>query len=48
MRKKGVTCLYYLEQLSIPEVSVTLKIPKGIVKSRLHGARKELWQQHFE
>ncbi len=51
MRKKVVLSLYYFEQLSVPEISVALKIPKGTVKSRLHSARKELkelWQQHFE
>ncbi len=51
MRKKVVLSLYYFEQLSVPEISAALKIPKGTVKSRLHSARKELkelWQQHFE
>ena len=51
IRKKVVISLYYFEQLSVPEISVALKIPKGTVKSRLHSARKEfkeLWQQHFE
>ena len=51
MRKKVVISLYYFEQLSVPEISAALKIPKGTVKSRLHSARKELkelWQQHFE
>ena len=42
MRKKIVLCLYYFEQLSIPEISVALKIPQGTVKSRLTNARKEL------
>lgn len=51
MRKQVILSLYYFEQLSVPEISVALKIPKGTVKSRLHSARKELkelWQQHFE
>jgi len=51
MRKKAVLSLYYFEQLSVPEISVALNIPKGTVKSRLHNARKdlkELWQQHIE
>ena len=50
-RKKAVLSLYYFEQLSVPEISVALKIPKGTVKSRLHSARKELkelWQKHYE
>ena len=40
--KKVVLSLYYFEQLTVPEISVALKIPKGTVKSRLHSARKEL------
>jgi RNA polymerase sigma-70 factor (ECF subfamily) len=51
VRKKVVLSLYYFEQLSVPEISTALKIPKGTVRSRLHNARKELkelWQQHFE
>lgn len=51
MKKRAVLSLYYLEQLSVPEVSVALRIPQGTVKSRLASARKELkelWQQHFE
>ena len=50
-RKKVVLSLYYFEQLNISEISIALKIPKGTVKSRLAGARKEfkeLWQQHSE
>ena len=49
--KKVVLNLYYFEELSISEISVALKIPKGTVKSRLHGARKELkelYQKHVE
>ena len=51
IRKKAVLSLYYFEQLSVPEISIALKIPQGTVKSRLHSARKELkklYQQHFE
>ena len=51
MRKKAVLNLYYFEQLSVPEISVALKIPKGTVKSRLYKARKELkelWQEYIE
>lgn len=51
MKKRAVLSLYYLEELSVPEVSVALRIPQGTVKSRLASARKELkelWQQHFE
>ena len=48
--KKVILSLYYFEQLTIPELSTALKIPKGTVKSRLHNARKELkelYQKHF-
>jgi len=51
MKKRLVLSLYYFEQLSISEISLALRIPKGTVKSRLHNARKEfkeLWQQHYE
>ena len=51
LRKKVVLSLYYFEQLSVPEISVALKIPAGTVKSRLANARKELkelWQKHYE
>lgn len=51
IRKQVVLSLYYFEQLSIPEISVALKIPKGTVKSRLYKARKELkelYQKHIE
>jgi RNA polymerase sigma-70 factor (ECF subfamily) len=40
--KRAVLCLYYFEQLSVTEISMTLHIPKGTVKSRLHSARQEL------
>ena len=51
LRKQVVLSLYYFEQLSVPEISVALKIPQGTVKSRLHKARKELrrlWQEYIE
>ena len=51
VKKKVVLSLYYFEQLSVPEIGVALKIPKGTVKSRLHNARKELktlWQKYYE
>src|ERR1700677_5179542 len=38
---------YYVEGFGIAEVAVTLGIPEGTVKSRLHTARaafKDLWQ----
>jgi RNA polymerase sigma-70 factor (ECF subfamily) len=50
-RKRVVLSLYYFEQLSVPEISIALKIPKGTVKSRLANARKELkelWQKYYE
>ena len=51
LRKKVVLCLYYFEQLTVPEISTALKIPTGTVKSRLQNARKELkelWQKYIE
>jgi len=51
IRKQAVLSLYYFEQLSVPEISMALKIPAGTVKSRLANARKELkelWQKHYE
>ena len=51
VRKQVVLSLYYFEQLSVPEISAALKIPKGTVKSRLARARKELkelYQKHIE
>ncbi len=51
MKKRAVLNLYYFEQLSVPEIGIALKIPKGTVKSRLHNARKELkelYQKHYE
>ena len=51
MRKKVVLCLYYFEQLSISEISITLNIPQGTVKSRLFKARgelKQLWEKYFD
>ena len=51
IKKRAVISLYYFEELSVPEVSAALNIPKGTVKSRLAKARKELktlYQKHFE
>jgi RNA polymerase sigma-70 factor (ECF subfamily) len=51
VKKQVVLSLYYFEQLTITEISTTLKIPKGTVRSRLHSAREELralWQQYVD
>jgi RNA polymerase sigma-70 factor (ECF subfamily) len=51
LKKRAVLNLRYFEQLSILEIGIALKIPKGTVKSRLHNARielKELYQKHYE
>jgi RNA polymerase sigma factor (sigma-70 family) len=51
IKKRAVLNLYYFDQLSVPEISIALKIPKGTVKSRLFNARrelKELYQKHIE
>jgi RNA polymerase sigma-70 factor (ECF subfamily) len=50
-KSRTVLILYYFEQLSVSEIGVALKIPRGTVKSRLHSARKELkelYQKHYE
>jgi len=50
-RKKVVLSLYYFEQLTVAEISMALKVPKGTVRSRLHNAREELralWQQYID
>ena len=41
-KKRLILTLYYLENLSISEISVAMKIPKGTVKSCLYSARSEL------
>ena len=41
-RYRVVVVLYYLEELSLTEISQQLGIPKGTVKSRLFYARKSL------
>ncbi len=51
VKKKVVLSLYYFEQLSVTEISIALKIPKGTVRSRLHNARKELkdlWRKYID
>lgn len=40
--QKAAIALYYLEDLSISEISVALDIPVGTVKTRLMHARKKL------
>lgn len=42
---KVCVLLFYMEELSITEVSAVLKIPEGTVKSRLYHARKCLEQE---
>ncbi len=51
VKKKVVLSLYYFEQLTVTEISIALKIPKGTVRSRLHNAREELkrlWREHID
>ena len=48
IKKKAVLNLFYFEQLSVLEIGITLKIPKGTVKSRLHSSRKELKELYQE
>jgi RNA polymerase sigma-70 factor (ECF subfamily) len=37
-----VVVLYYINDLSIQEISEVLEIPAGTIKSRLYYARKQL------
>lgn len=39
---KLVVLLYYMEELSIEQIAVTMDIPQGTVKSRLHRAKKTM------
>lgn len=39
---KSLVLLYYMEQLSVSEISKLLSMPRGTVKSRLYKARKLL------
>jgi RNA polymerase sigma factor (sigma-70 family) len=39
---RGVVVLYYIDDLSIQEISEVLEIPVGTVKSRLHYSRQAL------
>lgn len=41
-KMKIVILLYYMEEMSIEEISKTLNIPIGTVKSRLHQSKKKL------
>ena len=49
--QKAVIALYYMDDLTIAEISSVLDIPEGTVKSRLHNARNELkkrWQHYLD
>lgn len=39
---RAIIVLFYIEELSVEEISYALKIPEGTVKSRLYYARKKL------
>ena len=41
-RYRAVVVLYYLEDVSYPEIAQMLEMPLGTVKTHLHRARKEL------
>lgn len=47
MPEREAVGLFYLEQLSLAEISTTLGVPEGTVKSRLYRARASL-RRHFE
>ena len=42
LRQQEVIRLFYLEELSVNQISEVLEIPKGTVKSRLFNAREKL------
>jgi RNA polymerase sigma-70 factor (ECF subfamily) len=42
IQQRLVVVLYYLNDLSIQEISEVLEIPAGTIKSRLYYARKQL------
>lgn len=47
---RTVLSLYYLEELSVTEISIALRVKPGTVKSRLFTAREELkalWDKYF-
>lgn len=41
---KTVTLLYYYDELTVSEISETLNIPEGTVKSRLSRAREKIYE----
>jgi RNA polymerase sigma-70 factor (ECF subfamily) len=43
-QQRHILILFYLEELSIVEISSILEVPTGTVKSRLHHARNHLKQ----
>ncbi len=47
-RHHAVIVLYYLEELSLKEISCVMDIPEGTVKSRLHYARERLKKSILE
>lgn len=44
-KHRAVVVLYYLQDMSLEEISAILECPVGTVKSRLFHARKELCQR---
>lgn len=42
MRQQEIIRLYYIEELSVRQISNVLEVPKGTVKSRLYTAREKL------
>lgn len=45
IQQRLVVVLYYLNDLSIQEISEVLDVPEGTIKSRLYYARKQLKKQ---
>lgn len=42
VKERVVVVLFYLEDVSVEEIALTLKLPEGTIKSRLHSAREKL------
>lgn len=42
VKERVVVVLFYLEDVPVEEIALTLKLPEGTVKSRLHSARNKL------
>lgn len=44
-RLRVIVLLYYMEELTVPQIAEILHIPQGTVKSRMYQARKALQKE---